>query len=368
MDAATRRAYERGARKWIAAREHNVDLAALARFARRVPRGGLVADLGCGPGWYGDALRRRGLRVVGIDVAGATLKHAGLHHPKLMRVQADLAALPCRDQSLDGAWANHAHQHLPRAVLPAALARLHWAMKVGAPLHLTLARLEFVQPPSRQVKLGEGQLRYREGLVGDRLFSYHSVERVGDLLEGAGFERIAIDTSDPFWMVIHAQRARTLPDLVGPRLRVLICGLNPSLYSADRGVAFARPGNRFWPAALAAGLIDRERDPLAALARGIGMTDLVKRASARADALSNAEYSAGITRLERLVRIHRPRVTCFVGLDGWRKAVDARATPGWITAGFAGRPAYLMPSTSGANAHSSVASLAAHLAEATKIG
>ena len=100
---------------------------------------------------------------------------------------------------------------------------------------------------------------------------------------------------------------------------------------------------------------------LAALRSGIGFTDLVKRATARAAELRPEEYAAGVRRLDALVRRHRPDVTCFVGLDGWRRAVDRRARPGFIANGFAGRPAYLMPSTSGLNAHASLERLTEHL-------
>ena len=144
-------------------------------------------------------------------------------------------------------------------------------------------------------------------------------------------------------------------------MRLLICGLNPSLYSVDAGVPFARPGNRFWPAALAAGIVDRARDPVAAMRGGIGFTDLVKRATAGAAELRASEYAAGVERIREVVRLYRPASLCFVGLDGWRAAVDRRAQPGWIAGGVAGVPAYLMPSTSGRNARVSLAALAAHL-------
>ena len=62
---------------------------------------------------------------------------------------------------------------------------------------------------------------------------------------------------------MQATRARSLPDTVGPGMRLLVCGLNPSVYSADAGIGFARPGNRFWPAAIAAGIVTVDRDPRA---------------------------------------------------------------------------------------------------------
>ena len=96
------------------------------------------------------------------------------------------------------------------------------------------------------------------------------------------------------------------------------------------------------------------------------MTDLVKRATAAAVELRRAEYVAGLRRVEGLVRRFHPRAVCFVGLEGWRAAVDRGAQPGWIAGGLGGRPAYLMPSTSGRNARVSLAELAAHLRSAAE--
>ena len=184
-----------------------------------------------------------------------------------------------------------------------------------------------------------------------------------DLLVGAGFALLARRRSGDR-LRVRARRLRTLPDWVGPRLRVLVCGLNPSLYSADLGVPFARPGNRFWPAALRTGLAEKDRDAAHALACGLGFTDCAKRATRRASDLRSSEYLEGVKRVWRLVERWRPRAVCFVGLDGFRKAVNRRAMPGWIDGGFGGCSAYLMPSTSGLNAHSRLADLVRHLRRA----
>jgi TDG/mug DNA glycosylase family protein len=145
-------------------------------------------------------------------------------------------------------------------------------------------------------------------------------------------------------------------------MRHLICGLNPSVVAADAGYGFAGATNRFWRAALESGLVSRPRDPWHALAvHGVGMTDLCKRATPRSNQLSAADYAEGAARVERLVRWLRPATVVFVGLEGWRASVDAKATAGWQPAGFAGAPAYVMPSTSGINARSQPADLAAHL-------
>jgi TDG/mug DNA glycosylase family protein len=180
---------------------------------------------------------------------------------------------------------------------------------------------------------------------------------VDDLVEGAGF----------VWRDRAArivERARTLPDRVGPGLRVLVCGLNPSLYAADAGVGFARPGNRFWPAALASGLVTVDRDPRHALeVHRVGATDLVKRATARADEVDRAEFVRGAARVDRLCRLLEPRVLCVVGITGWRAAVDKSARTGWQPLAIGATAVYVMHNPSGLNAHATPAALAAALRE-----
>lgn len=227
---------------------------------------------------------------------------------------------------------------VPHAQLPLALASLHRSLM-----------------PDEDVDL----VVLRDG--GDRPWT---PDDLAPVLAGAGFGVTGVGVSGST-IVASATRLRTLPDIVGPGMRVLMCGLNPSIYSSDRGVGYARPGNRFWPAALDAGLVQRDRDPLHALtACGVGMTDLVKRATVRAADLTADEYSEGAARVQRLVRWLEPGVVCFVGLAGWRAAVDTRAVAGPQPEPFGGRPAYVMPSTSGLNAHASRAALAAHMAAA----
>lgn len=188
-------------------------------------------------------------------------------------------------------------------------------------------------------------------------------QRLRDVVIGAGF---VID--DLTAAVAVLRRERTLPDTVGPDMRLLVCGLNPSVLSADVGIGFARPGNRYWPAALAAGLVSRDRDTRHALAHhGVGMTDLVKRATPRADALTTDEYRDGVGRVGRLVEWLRPGAVVMVGLAGWRAAVDRKAVAGVQAEPFGGRPVYVMPSTSGLNASSRLEDLTAHLASAAAL-
>jgi len=281
-------------------------------------------------------------------------------HSGAPRVQADLGALPFRRAVLGGAWASKSYIHVQRPDLPLALADLHRSLAVGAPVALTLFGGD------------ADDHTFADDALPGRRFSFWPVPMLTDVLIGAGFTVESMDEeggvdSAPH-LLVDARRARTLPDTVGPGMRLLVCGLNPSVYSADAGMGFARPGNRFWPAALAAGIVSRDRDTRHALVHhGVGMTDLVKRATPRADALTADEYRDGVERVRRLVEWLRPRAVVMVGLSGWRTAVDRRAVAGVQPEPFGGRPVYVMPNTSGLNAHSRPADLADHLRAAATL-
>ncbi|WP_435021210.1 G/U mismatch-specific DNA glycosylase [Tundrisphaera sp. TA3] len=132
---------------------------------------------------------------------------------------------------------------------------------------------------------------------------------------------------NPPWKPTPEQIARahnrTIPDIVAPGLRVLFCGINPSLYSGAVGHHFARPGNRFWPTLHAAGLTPRRFDPFEdreLLALGFGITNLVARSTGAADELTPAELVLGGEELGRLVALHRPKWVAFVGITAYRTA------------------------------------------------
>ncbi len=190
-----------------------------------------------------------------------------------------------------------------------------------------------------------------------------------DVVAGAGFEvegTTVERTGDR--LTGSAVRARTLADTVGPGMRLLVCGLNPSLVAADAGVGFAGPTNRFWKAAVAAGAVSTARDPRRALdVDRMGMTDLVKRATRSAAEVQTAEYRSGLDRLDRLATWLEPRAICFVGLAGWRAGGHPGARAGRQPDAVGGRPVYVMPSTSGLNAHSTLADLTGHLAAALEL-
>lgn len=189
----------------------------------------------------------------------------------------------------------------------------------------------------------------------------HDGELARDVVVGAGFEIVDVAVRQGGARV-RATRARTLPDFVAPDMGVLVCGLNPSVYAADAGVGFARPGNRFWPGALAARLVSVDRDPWHALGHHrVGLTDLVKRATPAAAGISAAEYRTGLARVERLCRRLGPAVVLFVGLAGWRVAADGTAAAGWQQRRLGSSAVYVMPSTSGLNAHTQLPEVVEHM-------
>jgi TDG/mug DNA glycosylase family protein len=165
---------------------------------------------------------------------------------------------------------------------------------------------------------------------------------------------------------IAAAAGRTIPDLGGPGLRVLFSGINPSLYSAATGHHFARPGNRFWPALHRSGFTPRQLDPaeqglLPGL--GLGITNVVARATARADELSADELVAGGRGLAVLARRWRPRYVAVLGVTAYRVAFGRpKAMIGPQDHAIGGVPVWVLPNPSGLNAHFQIDALAEQFA------
>lgn len=161
----------------------------------------------------------------------------------------------------------------------------------------------------------------------------------------------------------------TVPDLVGdapPRL--VLVGINPGLWTAATGTHFAHPTNRFYPALHRAGITDRELDRVGGLTRadrealtgrGIAITNLVARATARASELSMDELRAGAAALTTRLAAWQPEVVAIAGVTAYRTAFRRpRAQLGPQEERLAGAELWLVPNPSGLNAHETVASLA----------
>ena len=166
---------------------------------------------------------------------------------------------------------------------------------------------------------------------------------------------------------VAAAYGRRVPDVIAPGLKVLFCGINPGLYSGAVGHHFARPGNRFWRALHAGGFtpeILSPYDEAKLLGLGLGITNLVERATARADELSDVELVDGARRLKRKASRFAPEVIAFLGLTAYRAAFGTpRAVVGPQTQTVGRSQTWLLPNPSGLNAHYQLPDLARVFAE-----
>lgn len=160
----------------------------------------------------------------------------------------------------------------------------------------------------------------------------------------------------------------TVPDLLGPGLKLLFVGINPGLWTAATQTHFAHPGNRFYPALLEAGIVTREIDRVNGMSkddreymiqRGIGITNLVRRATAKASELTKEELKAGGIELEALILNEKPAVVAVAGIGAFRTAFGKPKTKVGLQENRIGdSELWVVPNPSGLNAHETTSSLA----------
>ena len=154
---------------------------------------------------------------------------------------------------------------------------------------------------------------------------------------------------------LAAAADKRLPDVLGPGLRVVFCGINPSLYSAAVGHHFARPGNRFWPALHGSGWTDRLLSPFEDRKlrdAGCGLTNLASRATAKASELGTGELVAGGRRLRAMVSRHAPHCITFLGIGAYKTAFSTKtARVGRQNDRIGDCAVWVLPNPSGLNAH-----------------
>src|SRR5215211_2002041 len=176
---------------------------------------------------------------------------------------------------------------------------------------------------------------------------------------------------------LRSYRDTSVPDLVGPGLKLLFVGINPGLWTAATQTHFAHPGNRFYPALKLANIIDRDLDPAGGmtdddraylLSRGIGITNLVNRATSRADELTPTELRQGRERLDALAGIWRPKVVAVAGVTAFRTAFSRpQARLGRQPDMLGNAVLWVVPNPSGLNAHDTITSLAAAYADPARV-
>ena len=179
---------------------------------------------------------------------------------------------------------------------------------------------------------------------------------------------------------LESFRDAVVPDLLPTApdhdLKLLFVGINPGLWTAATQTHFAHPGNRFYPALLLGGVVTEAIDPRAGMtdverdalrARGIGITNLVRRATAKASELGTAELKEGGAALTALVERLRPQVVAVAGITAYRTAFGRpKAVMGRQPEQLAGTELWVVPNPSGLNAHETVASLATAYGEVAR--
>jgi TDG/mug DNA glycosylase family protein len=154
---------------------------------------------------------------------------------------------------------------------------------------------------------------------------------------------------------VRAAVSKTLPDILGPNLRVLLVGVNPGLYSAAIGHHFGRPGNRFWKVLALSGLTPGVLTPYedaSLLGYGLGLTNIAARASARAEELTGSELTEGAAVLARKVEEHAPYVVAVLGVTAYRTAFGRPKAGLGLQSELLGKtPLWVLPNPSGLNAH-----------------
>lgn len=161
---------------------------------------------------------------------------------------------------------------------------------------------------------------------------------------------------------LRAAVGRTVPDILAPGLDVLFCGINPGLYTAAIGHHFGRPGNRFWPALHASGFTPRLLDPSEErelLELGLGITNIVARATAAASELTADELREGGERLMEKVLRCSPRFLAVLGIGAYRQAFHRKKVElGRQPEPFDDTVVWVLPNPSGLNAHYQLSDLA----------
>jgi double-stranded uracil-DNA glycosylase len=166
---------------------------------------------------------------------------------------------------------------------------------------------------------------------------------------------------------VAAAEGNTVPDVIGPGLDVLFVGINPGLYSGAVGHHFARPGNRFWKALHGAGFTPRVLSPFEErelLGHGLGVTNLVERATRGAEQLNARELRNGAAVAEAKVCRERPRLVAFLGVGAYRAAFDRpKASVGPQGERICGSELWVLPNPSGLNAHYQLGDLISAMTE-----
>jgi TDG/mug DNA glycosylase family protein len=144
-----------------------------------------------------------------------------------------------------------------------------------------------------------------------------------------------------------------VPDVLGPGLRCVFCGINPGRFSDAAAAHFANPRNDFWRLLHAAGFTPRLYEPseqFQLLELGLGATNAAYRTTPGSSDLRRADFAGSAERLERIAAELQPRWIGFVGKEAYRGAFGGRPQHGLQERVLGATQLFVLPSTSPANA------------------
>jgi double-stranded uracil-DNA glycosylase len=152
---------------------------------------------------------------------------------------------------------------------------------------------------------------------------------------------------------VAAVAESAVPDVLGPGLRAVFCGINPGFVSAAAAAHFANPRNDFWRLLHAAGFTSRlyePREQFEVLREGVGLTNAAPRTTRGAGDLRTADFAGAAERLERLATELGPQWIAFVGKEAYRGTFRERPELGKQARRLAETRLFVLPSSSPANA------------------
>jgi TDG/mug DNA glycosylase family protein len=145
----------------------------------------------------------------------------------------------------------------------------------------------------------------------------------------------------------------TLPDHLRRGMKLIVVGCNPGDRSARVGHYYAGRGNQFWPLLYDAGIVPElleSKDDKRVIEFGVGLTDLVKRATRGVEEIERHEFAEGRILLAQKLAEYGPRVVAFNGKMVYEKFAQCKCKLGLQKKKVYGAHVFVLPSTSSQNA------------------
>ena len=139
-----------------------------------------------------------------------------------------------------------------------------------------------------------------------------------------------------------------LPDHLRRGMKLIVVGCNPGDRSARVGHYYAGRGNEFWPLLYDAKILPElleAKDDKRVIEFGVGLTDLVKRATRSPEEIERQEFAEGRIMLAQKLEEFAPRVVAFNGKMVFEKFAQRKCTLGLQKKKVYGAHIFVLPAT-----------------------